>query len=108
MRGILPEPLRARKWKADFSGTVNEGVAQEADQIRRALSRDALGVRLGYLDAARLGPEVARLLGGLTGDDCTDSWDLVDLFALEVWLRVFLTGERASAVPTLPPQEGVA
>ena len=99
MRGVLPEPVRTRTWKADFSSVVNSGVAQDASMLARALSPESLGVRLGYLDAVRLAPEVARLSGNLVGLDCLNSWDLADLFGLEMWLQVFLDPAGRTTVP---------
>jgi asparagine synthase (glutamine-hydrolysing) len=94
MRGVLPDEVRARTWKADFSYLVNNGVSQDVAAIRMALSPESLSVRLGYLDAHRLAPAVARLsAGSLAGPDCLDSWDLADLFGLEVWLQVFLEND---------------
>jgi len=90
MAGVLPDAVRARKWKADFTDVVNAGVAQDRDAIAAALSPASLGVRLGLLDAARLAPEVARLSSKVDAADCVHSWDLADVFGLEVWLRVFL------------------
>jgi asparagine synthase (glutamine-hydrolysing) len=89
MSGILPEPIRRRNWKADFSEVVNSGVAADAAVVTRALSANALAVKFGYLDAERLSTEVARLASGLNGPDCVSSWTLADLFGLEVWLEVF-------------------
>jgi asparagine synthase (glutamine-hydrolysing) len=94
MRGVLPEPVRRRNWKADFTEIVNTGVAQDASILAQSLSAQSLGVRLGYLDPERLSSEVARLSAGLTGPDCVASWSLADLFGLEAWLQVFF-GERA-------------
>lgn len=89
MRGELPEPIRTRTWKADFTRVVNRGMMQDASVITRALSSDALGVRAGYLDPQRLTREVAVLKEGLSRPDCVDSWSLADLFGFEVWLQVF-------------------
>jgi asparagine synthase (glutamine-hydrolysing) len=100
MRGVLPEPLRQRTWKADFSRVVNRGVAQDLSDITRALSPQSLGVRLDYLDAARLGPAVAQLSLSLAESDCLDSWELADLFGLEVWLQVFLNDPNRRAAPS--------
>jgi len=97
MRGVLPDTLRARTWKADFTNVVNRGVAEGVSEITRALSAESLGVRLGYFDASRLGPALQRLSGGLIGADCAASWDLADLYSFEVWLQVFLRGRVAGA-----------
>ena len=66
-------------------------MARDAPTIRRALSAESLSVRRGYLDAARVAPTLERLSADLEGSDCLNSWDLVDVFGLEVWLRVFFS-----------------
>jgi asparagine synthase (glutamine-hydrolysing) len=91
MRGVLPDALRARRWKADFTGVVNQGVAQDASTIVRALGPESQSVRWGFIDSARLQPELDQLLPRLSGPDSTASWDLSDLYGLEIWLQVFLS-----------------
>jgi asparagine synthase (glutamine-hydrolysing) len=99
MRGVLPEPVRARTWKADFSAVGNGGVARDVAAIGRALGPASLGVRLGYLDPARLAPEVARIGSQLEGPECLNSWDLADLYGLEMWLQVFFNPVNSAPVP---------
>jgi hypothetical protein len=89
-RGIVPDAIRARTWKSDFTPFVNEGLAADADTILRTLHDECLGVKLGYLDRAGLRPALARLAQSLNGPDCVASWDLADTYGLEMWLRVFL------------------
>lgn len=93
MRGILPDAVRARKWKADFSGVVNRGVAADADRIADRLSNDSLAARLGYVDAARLRPRLAELRSPNDGT-CVVTWDIADLYGLELWLQRFVGGGR--------------
>jgi asparagine synthase (glutamine-hydrolysing) len=94
MKGILPEAVRARVWKADFSVTVNQGLIRDFEQIARALSPEAAAVQRGYLLGDRIAEEVKALERGLNRADCFDSWDLADMFGLEVWLRVFFGANR--------------
>lgn len=89
MRGVLPETVRARTWKSDFTRIVNRGIDQDAALILRTLSKDSLGVRLGYFDEARLEPALAGLASRLGRPDCLDGWDLADTFGFEVWLQLF-------------------
>jgi asparagine synthase (glutamine-hydrolysing) len=103
-RGILPDAIRARAWKADFTALVNEGLASDASTILRTLHDECLGVRLGYLDRARLRPALARVAQSLTGPDCVASWDLADTYGLEVWLQVFL-GAGCGPPPQPHPQQ---
>jgi len=97
MRGVLPERLRTRRGKGDFTSPINRSVAQGAHDIAAALSPDSLGVRFGYFAAPRLASEVALLSKHVLGPDCLHSWDLADVFGLEVWLRVFLGAEEGVA-----------
>jgi hypothetical protein len=89
MRGVLPDSIRARTWKSDFSRFVNTGIRDDAAAILQAMSADCLGVQCGYLAADRLAPELARLAAAADTADCVDSWDLADTYGLEMWLQVF-------------------
>jgi len=102
MRGILPDSIRARTWKSDFSAFVNAGLADDAAAILRTLHPACLGVRFGYLDRTRLEPALARLTKALTGPDCAASWDLADTYSLEMWLQVFLSAGRGASPQPLP------
>jgi asparagine synthase (glutamine-hydrolysing) len=101
MRGVLPEMVRTRRDKADFTAVANRGAADGAGIIAAVLSPEPLGVQLGYFDRERLVPEIARLRTQLTGTTCAEAWDLGDLLGLEVWLQVFLAhGEDNSRSQT--------
>jgi asparagine synthase (glutamine-hydrolysing) len=97
MEGILPESLRARTWKADFSAPTNRGIARDLEAMGARLSHGSLTARLGYLDERRLAAALPGLAAELEGPDAVAAWDLGDLFALEVWLQVFFGGERTPA-----------
>jgi asparagine synthase (glutamine-hydrolysing) len=99
MRGVLPEPLRDRTWKADFTAAANSGIGRDLDEVRGRLSHGSLAERLGYVDERRLVAALPAFAEELEGPDCLATWDLTDLFALEVWLQVFFGGKRA-----LPPR----
>jgi asparagine synthase (glutamine-hydrolysing) len=98
LHGVLPDSIRARTWKSDFTAFVNQGVRDDAKAILAAMSADCLGVRFGYLDHHRLAPELARLAGTSQTEECTDSWDLADTYGLEMWLRVFWGPDRRADV----------
>jgi hypothetical protein len=93
MRGILPESIRTRTWKSDFSAFVTQGVSDDAREILHTLDRNCLAVRFGFLDPERLAPELTRMAALLTAEDCSSSWDVADTYGLEIWLRVFLGGQ---------------
>jgi asparagine synthase (glutamine-hydrolysing) len=109
MRGVLPEPVRARTWKADFTAPANQGIARDLRQVAARLSHGSLAARRGYLDERGLAAELPGLAAELTGPEALATWDLTDLFALETWLRVFFDGGPADPAshPT-PLREGQA
>jgi asparagine synthase (glutamine-hydrolysing) len=99
MRGVLPEAVRARTWKGDFTAPANEGMRRDLGEIVSRLANGSVAARLGYLDEGRLVAVLPGLVAELNGPDCLGTWDLTDLFGLEVWLRVFLE-QVAAASPT--------
>ncbi len=108
MAGILPEAVRARTWKADFTDAANRSVAGDLQRVYGLLLRGSLSARLGYLDERRLADALPALEAELAGPDCLATWDLTDLFALETWLRLFfgqqhtLPGRKPTPFPESP------
>ena len=102
MRGVLPEPVRARTWKADFTEVTNRGVARDLGEIATRLSGDSRAARVGILDPRRLVAEIPRLAAALQSPDAVASWALADLFGLETWVAVFLDAGRAGSGPETP------
>ena len=96
MRGVLPEPIRARTWKGDFTAMANTSVDRDLDHMASCLLPRSLGVELGYLRAGGVADKITRLDCRLPRPDSLDSWDVTDLFGLESWLRVFLSGARGA------------
>jgi asparagine synthase (glutamine-hydrolysing) len=97
MNGILPDVVRNRAGKGDFTAVANSAVAKAAPLITTGLTPTSLAVRFGYLDPERLPAEVARVTEYLEGPDCVNSWDIADLLGLELWFQVFCAGLSGSA-----------
>ncbi|MFI5208203.1 MAG: asparagine synthetase B family protein [Gemmatimonadales bacterium] len=102
MRGVLPEPVRARTWKADFSWAANTGMIRDLQQIEAHISHSSAAVRAGYVNEARLAAAMPGLVAELEGPECQAMWDLVDLFGLEIWLRLFLKVEAGASTGRVP------
>jgi hypothetical protein len=92
MRGVLPDAIRARSWKADFTAQVNLGVHADLAGIARALGPESRSVGGGYVAAAPLARQIADLGPTPSDAECLRSWQLADTFGLETWLRVFFSG----------------
>ena len=102
MRGVLPEDVRARTWKGDFSDAVNLGVSRDFAAIAGVLTRDGQAVARGYFDPDGLDRAVATRRPPAPGDECLDSWDLADAFGFELWLRVFFAHESSGQAGPRP------
>ena len=90
MRGILPEAIRLRFSKADFTQLEFEAAAElEAAGLDRNLGPGSIAVTRGYLDAAELPASIARLKAGLSGSSMWPAVHLNELLALELWLQAF-------------------
>ena len=89
LSGVLPDAIRDRRWKADFTAVENDAMRRDGADVVRMLTHDSLAVRLGFLDAGafdRVAPAFARL----TNDaGAPPGWRLTDLAAIEQWLRQF-------------------
>lgn len=90
MQGVLPGAILERRWKADFTHRVNEGMARDFPQLAHRLQSEGMAVKLGYLRKGVLGLELERLKARICGPDSEIAWSLSDLLGLELWLQLFL------------------
>jgi asparagine synthase (glutamine-hydrolysing) len=103
MRGIVPESIRTRRTKGDFTAIVARAAQQEFPRVRRLLAGEPLVVQFGYvaLDALIAGLRLAeRDLA--QSESCVAAWRLADIVALELWLQEFFSGQRLEDVVDAP------
>jgi hypothetical protein len=94
----LPEAIRQRRWKANFLGAINQGIEWEYDRIVDKLGSLRSAAERGYIDGGRLGSRLVDLRRGLRSDSDEAAAAVLELLALEIWLRVFFEpGERTGA-----------
>jgi asparagine synthase (glutamine-hydrolysing) len=95
LRGVVPEQILQRTWKADFTEIVNEGTRRDYPRIVELLGPDPLAAQLGYVEADSLKRGLARARAEVEeATTCTASWSLTGLLALELWLREFFGGRE--------------
>jgi asparagine synthase (glutamine-hydrolysing) len=90
IRGAVPESIRLRRTKGDFTAGVTNAARQEFAEILALLTRESLVVQFGYV-------EVDTMIGALRvaerelerDDSCVAAWRLTDVVALELWLQEF-------------------
>jgi asparagine synthase (glutamine-hydrolysing) len=91
MRGILPEAIRRRDWKADFTLLVSNATAGDYERFQQYLQPDCLAVKSGYLDPIGLLRDFPKHRGNLTGKTRQPSQWVTSAVALELWLRLFFS-----------------
>jgi asparagine synthase (glutamine-hydrolysing) len=89
MRGVLPDAIASRSWKADFTYAVNEAVEQEYPSIVEAIGSSRRSVGRGYVKGNVVTEQLGRLKQQLHGPTSGLAWSVSDLFGLELWLQVF-------------------
>jgi asparagine synthase (glutamine-hydrolysing) len=89
LRGVLPDAVADRSWKADLSDVVNQAMAGDVIKILEYLMSDTLVVKHGYADKETMARELPLAVEGIKGPDCEVAWDVSSLLGLELWLEVF-------------------
>jgi asparagine synthase (glutamine-hydrolysing) len=89
MRGVLPEAITGRRWKADFTHICGAGMSQDFDILHGFLKKGELAVNRGYVNREMLLDGIKGWQKRVRVDDGRVTWGLRDLFGLETWLGVF-------------------
>jgi asparagine synthase (glutamine-hydrolysing) len=92
MRGVLPEAIRERTWKADFTYLANRAMEKDYLRLVEMLRSGAMSVGRGYLDYEKMVRELERVKESLKGPEADTAWSLSDLAGLELWMQTFFKG----------------
>ncbi len=90
MRGVLPESIRLRGWKADFTKLDSDAMYSRHSRFQEYLHPNCMAVRYGYVDPAIVQGAFNTHKAKLTGETGLASREANALVALELWLRTFL------------------
>ncbi len=90
LTGVLPDAIRDRRWKADFTDLEREGMRQGRGDFAQLLTPDCLAVRAGMVDGDVLKESLQTLDGS---EEWWPGWHVTDLAGLELWLRNFFGRE---------------
>jgi asparagine synthase (glutamine-hydrolysing) len=90
MRGVLPEAVRTRRSKVEFSGMIRAGLLRERERIDGLLSHMRLEA-LGLVDGAavRRLAEESQLWAAQPGADRRPVPPLASFLSMEAWLRAY-------------------
>jgi asparagine synthase (glutamine-hydrolysing) len=89
MRGVLPENIRTRDWKSDFTAFNNRSVAKDYSRFQQLLRPDCLAVQYGYLDPKGLLNRFSQHESALNLNVATPARWVTSTVGLELWLNVF-------------------
>ncbi|MDP3181234.1 MAG: asparagine synthase-related protein [Desulfobaccales bacterium] len=93
MGGILPEGIRNRRGKADFTALGNEGVEKDYPRIVHCLESGGMAARFGYVKEKEMREGLKRLKDRIHGPTFVTARTLSYLFGLELWLQVFFANQ---------------
>jgi hypothetical protein len=89
LTGVLPDAVRDRRWKADFTAIGNQAMRSDHAELAGLVSGHSLAVRAGFVDGEQLNSALEMFANA--GDDRNElpGWRLTDVAGLELWLRNF-------------------
>ena len=90
LKGILPDAIRHRRSKADFTALSNRAILSEYPVITRLLTKDCCTVRAGFADGDSLVRELTSFRTLVDhAETAIPGWQIGDVVGLELWLRRF-------------------
>jgi Asparagine synthase len=95
MRGVLPERIRLRKWKSDFTALNNDAAASDHTKFQSYLGPACSAVANGYMDRTVVQSEFPN-----RKFDRNNSLPAVQVAAavgLESWLQTFWGSKESSS-----------
>jgi asparagine synthase (glutamine-hydrolysing) len=96
MRGILPDTIANRTWKADFTHLVNDGMERDFPSLAHYLESGSAAITQGYLVESKMQALLTQYRGQLKTGTCEAAWTLGDMLGLELWLQIFI--ERSGSL----------
>lgn len=97
MKSVVPDAIRLRRSKADFTAFANRAVLAEQQATERLFGAGSLAVRAGFVDADVLRARTTAAFGALANDQSAQlGWDIAGTLGLELWLRRFCEGGHAA------------
>jgi hypothetical protein len=101
MRGVLPQPIAERRWKADFADLMTEGIDRDGPILTERLQRSLAAVP-GYLNEPVWRAELAALPAKPRADRVETAYRMMGALGLQLWLEAFFAGPAESAEVTAP------
>jgi asparagine synthase (glutamine-hydrolysing) len=95
MKGIVPEAVLERRWKADFGMATNAGIEQEYNKLFDCLSPSSMVAKMGYAEQEQLTRQLESARSRIAGSTGELAGVLMDLLGLELFLEAFCGEPRS-------------
>jgi asparagine synthase (glutamine-hydrolysing) len=95
MKGVLPECIRLRNWKSDFTALNNDAAASDYAKFQSYLGPACSAVTNGYMDRMAVQSEFPNR--NFDRNNSLPAVQVTAAVALELWLRVFGGGKEFSS-----------
>ena len=89
MVGVLPELIRLRNDKGDYTLALRAGIEQRWARYKARIEASECAYDWRILEPGRVQAKLARLEQQRQIDPISASWSLIELYGLVVWLEVF-------------------
>ena len=89
MVGVLPDLIRLRKDKGDYTLALRTGIEQRWTRYKARIEASECAYDWQILEPGRVQAKLARLEQQRQIDPISASWSLIELYGLVVWLEVF-------------------
>ncbi len=96
MKGILPEPILQRTWKADFTDRVNDSIRCDLGKVNDFLLGDSRIIARQYAQSDILRREMQQWQNRLTPESSELAWNASNLIGLELWLQTFFDSKTSN------------
>jgi asparagine synthase (glutamine-hydrolysing) len=92
MRGVMPDAIVERRWKADARDWAVAGMTLDYNNLLECLQSRGMLTKLGYVQPGFIENELPAYKEKINDPDCVATWRLPVLLAFELWLQVFFMG----------------
>jgi hypothetical protein len=95
MKGVLPESIRLRNWKSDFTILNNDATANDYEKFQTYLGTGCSAVAKGYMDPIGVQNEFSSWK--FDRNSILPAVQVTAAVAFELWLRLFLANNEFSS-----------
>jgi len=96
MTGILPEAIRCRTWKADFTALNSKAAAKGYPRFTKYVRPDCMAAQFGFLDPGEVQRTFGQHRAHLSDVDKRAALRINSVVGLELWLRAYFVNPNSA------------